>query len=102
MKKFLSVVLFAGLCISSLASANRIKPVRQFPDAQILLSTPAPAAGQKVVYYGGPVISNVKVMAVFWGSAIDATIQKQIGGFYSTTVNSTYFDWLKEYNTTSK
>ena len=101
MKKFLSLALLSAVLMSTFAHANRILPVRSFSE-KMMLSTPAPAAAQKVVYYGGPVIANVKVMAVFWGSSIDATIQKQIGGFYSTTTDSTYFDWLKEYNTGSK
>ena len=29
-------------------------------------------------YYGGPVLSNVKVVAVFWGPDVDATTQARI------------------------
>jgi hypothetical protein len=53
----------------------------------------------KVAYYGGPVISNAKVYTVMWSNAVDATTQKQIGAFFNSAVNSTYMDWLKEYNT---
>ena len=54
---------------------------------------------QKLEYYGGPVLANVKVYSVMWGASVDATTQKQIGDFFSNTVNSSYMDWLKEYNT---
>jgi subtilisin-like proprotein convertase family protein len=57
------------------------------------------AAGVQLSYYGGHVISNVKVVVVFWGSGVDSTVQSQIGNFYSAVTNSAYMDWLSEYNT---
>lgn len=53
----------------------------------------------KLGYYGGPVISNAKVYVVFWGDKINADIKKDIAAFYSSVTNSTYMDWLDEYNT---
>ena len=58
---------------------------------------PAPAGG--LLYYGGPVLSQVKVYAVFWGNQVDQETQSQIGGFFSTVSNSSYLDWIEEYNT---
>ena len=63
---------------------------------------PSRAGKYQVLYYGGPVISNVRVYAVFWGSSVDADVQHKIGGFYAATVNSTHMDWLSEYNTDIK
>src|SRR5690349_17915708 len=57
------------------------------------------SSSQKLEYYGGPVLSNVKVYAVFWGNKVNETTRNKIGDFLSASVNSTYFDWLKEYNT---
>ena len=57
------------------------------------------ASGIKLSYYGGHVISNVKVIAVFWGSNVDTQVQSQIGSFYSAVTNSAHFDWLSEYDT---
>lgn len=51
-------------------------------------------------YYGGPVISNVRVVTVFWGSRVN--FQSQLNSFYGAVTNSTYFDWLNEYNTQSQ
>ena len=56
-------------------------------------------SGVPMLYYGGPVISHAKVYTVFWGNDVESTTQKQIGGFFSATVNSTYMDWMKLYNT---
>ena len=58
------------------------------------------SAAGNLVYYGGPVVSSTKVITVFWGPAIDPAVKSKISGFYKTIVNSSYFDWLKEYNTT--
>lgn len=58
-----------------------------------------PAAGAHLTYYGGRVISNVKVYAVNWGSGVSTEISSQIGAFYTTITASPYFDWLGEYNT---
>ncbi|MBV9572889.1 MAG: choice-of-anchor D domain-containing protein [Acidobacteriales bacterium] len=62
------------------------------------LNRPAtPGAGLN--YYGGPVISNVQVVVIFWGSNVDPTVTSQIGGFYQGVTNSSYFDLLQEYDT---
>jgi hypothetical protein len=57
-------------------------------------------AGARLRYYGGPVISNVKVYVVFWGPNVTPQVQSQIGDFYRDITNSPYFDWLNEFNTT--
>ena len=69
------------------------------------------AAGQKPVqskganasagllYYGGPVIENAKVYAVFWGEGVPAETKAKIGSFYTNMLDSVYMDWLNEYNT---
>jgi len=59
-------------------------------------------AAKKVVYFGGPVLANVKTVAVFWSSRVLSTTQSQIGPFYSAIVNSTHMDWLTEYNTATR
>jgi hypothetical protein len=54
-------------------------------------------AGAKLQYFGGPVIANAKVYAVYWGSNVQ--FQDHINQFYPAILNSPYMDWLKEYNT---
>jgi hypothetical protein len=51
-------------------------------------------------YFGGKVIPNAKVYAVFWTSAVDSATQSNIGPFYQAVTNSGYMDWLTEYSTT--
>ena len=60
---------------------------------------PAAPANAHLFYYGGPVISNVHVVPVFWGANVPSTVTSQIGEFYSAVTDSTLFDFLAEYDT---
>ena len=82
-------------------------PAGVMPKTTALHNTSAPA-GAHLTYYGGKVISNVQVTQVLYGtgtytsevtdtSTSDGT---SIASFYTGVTNSTYFDWLSEYNTT--
>jgi hypothetical protein len=76
--------------LSSAVSANMIfSPIDQLSGSK---------RGDRVSYYGGPVISNVKVVTVFWGSYTDAE-KKTIETYYQQVTNSTYMDYLSEYST---
>jgi hypothetical protein len=55
-----------------------------------------------VAYYGGRVISNVAVVAVFWTANVDVTVQQRVGSFYAAVTNSSYLDWLSEYDTVGR
>ena len=50
-------------------------------------------------YFGGHLIANPKVYAVFWTSGVDAEVQTSMGPFYAAATNSPYMDWRNEYNT---
>ena len=56
----------------------------------------------KLNYYGGPIISQVKVVPVVWSSRVSSEIQNSVNDFYSTYVVSKHMDWLSEYNTDIK
>jgi hypothetical protein len=57
-----------------------------------------PTAGStQLKYYGGPVIANVTVHAVYWGQNV--AFQSHLNDFYSAIPNSSYLDWLSEYDT---
>ncbi|KAJ3317378.1 hypothetical protein HDV06_001668 [Boothiomyces sp. JEL0866] len=47
-------------------------------------------------YLGGPVVSNVEVTPIYYGNFKYKT---EITAFYKGVVDSTYMDWLSEYNT---
>jgi hypothetical protein len=57
------------------------------------------AAAKKFNYYGGPVIGHAKVSTVFWGANINAKVKAAMPAFYAGVVNSTYMDWLNQYDT---
>lgn len=50
----------------------------------------------RLLYFGGPVISNVQVYTIFYGNV---TYKNELNTYYKDIVNSTYIDWLNEYNT---
>jgi hypothetical protein len=56
-------------------------------------------AAPTMLYYGGPVFSQVKVVSVMWGPKVNATVVANIGGFYTAVTNSTWFDILAQYAT---
>ena len=51
-------------------------------------------------YRGGPVISKVKVVTVFWNSTVPN--QGGLNSFYQAIVQSPHLDWLSEYNTSKQ
>src|SRR5579864_999907 len=55
--------------------------------------------GAQLSYYGGPVISNVQVVVVYWGPNVDPIVTSGIAGFYQAITSSPYFDLLSEYST---
>ncbi len=73
--------------------------VKMMPKGVIPPRFSAPA-GAHLDYYGGPVISNIEVVVVFWGSgSYDPTVHSNISNFYSDITNSRYMDLLAEYST---
>jgi hypothetical protein len=85
------MILAAIIC--SLVSAGIRKP-----STRSLRQQPVDPEIARVAYYGGPVISNVKVVTVFWGNFTDAQ-KKTIETYYQQVVNSSYMDYLSEYST---
>ena len=78
----------------------RMMPMRQAsskPLADRAAATVTPPAGAHLTYFGGPVLSNAKVQAVYWGSNV--ALQPHLNAFYGAITSSAYFDWLSEYNT---
>jgi len=52
-----------------------------------------------LLYYGGPVLSQVKVMTVLWNDQVSADVKTGISDFYAAYVDSQHMDWLAEYST---
>ncbi|KAI9343120.1 hypothetical protein BDR26DRAFT_1006376 [Obelidium mucronatum] len=68
-----------------------------FPITAIAAIAALPTAFAAVPYHGGPVVSNIEITTIFYGTG--ARFQSQINQFYTAIVNSPYVDWLSEYNT---
>lgn len=63
------------------------------------LKNGAAPTGAHLTYFGGPVISNIHVVAVFWGPTVNSAVTGGIGQFFTDITNSNYYDLLSEYST---
>jgi len=91
-----------------MSGAAQGRPIRVVPmrGGGLLVAAPAPVlapAKAKLTYRGGPLLSAVQVVTVFWGAAwdeatADATAQS-LNAFFQFVVTSPYIDQLSEYNT---
>jgi hypothetical protein len=68
--------------------------------------THAAPAGSHLTYYGGRVVSNIKVVQVIWGSGsylpqIISTSTPSVSSFFRNVLVSAHVDWLREYDTTN-
>ena len=63
------------------------------------LKNGAAPAGAHLTYFGGPIISNIHVIVVFWGPSVNAAVTGGIGQFFTDITNSNYYDLLSEYST---
>jgi Cep192 domain 4 len=108
-------LLPVGICFLALATAawpqqsaeqtqttRPIHIVRRIvgPNPPNPLGPTAQTATAHLDYYGGPVVSNLQVVVVFWGSSVSSVVTSGIGGFFHNITNSTYFDLLSEYAST--
>jgi hypothetical protein len=67
----------------------------------------ATAAVPHLTYYGGPVLTHVKVVQVLWGAGTysagvadgGVVTATGLGDFFKAATNSGYVDWLREYDT---
>jgi hypothetical protein len=59
----------------------------------------APPPATQVLYYGGTVFTNSKVISVIWGSNVNPNTVATIPGFSAAIVNSTFVDQMGEYST---
>lgn len=55
--------------------------------------------GPDLEYFGGKIIPNVRLYAIYWGPSVDATTQALVPEFMRAFTSSAMFDWLSEYDT---
>src|SRR5664279_3822693 len=73
----------------------------------VFLSPFSAPAGAHLTYFGGRVVSNMQVVQILYGSGsynaqVAGTSSPNMGTFYQGVLNSSYVDWLTEYNTTTQ
>jgi|GEM_PF-3013111 len=90
---------------SAASSASGPVSVMKWHDPNAIQAAAAPA-GAKLVYHGGRVVSNIQVVQVLYGTGsylpqVTSTAAPSMATFYQQVTNSSYFDWLTEYNTPS-
>ncbi|MGH7721981.1 MAG: hypothetical protein ACRENL_03985 [Candidatus Dormibacteria bacterium] len=89
-----------------------VMPTLGSPTRSLLPPASSPAAAPPnphLVYYGGRVVSGIRVLQVLYGSPSSVTYEPfvqstgpgSIGAFYSGVTNSTYVDLMSEYDTTA-
>jgi hypothetical protein len=81
------------------ANVQPARPMRIVPMVVPGAKAVPPPLGAHLNYYGGPVISNVNVVTVFWTNAVNGSVQTAMPAFYSAITDSTFYDLLSEYAT---
>lgn len=61
------------------------------------VTTTATVNAQRLPYFGGPVIANVKVVTIWWGAQVRYT--SQLESFYSAITTSNWYRIFTQYNT---
>ncbi len=90
------VVALLGTGVQS--SAQEAPIVHGVPFKTGVQSASAPA-GAHLTYYSGPVVSNVQVRIVLWGTATNPILASNLPGFYTGITNSVFYDMFSEYAT---
>lgn len=80
------------------APAQTAPIVHGIPFQSGIQSTSA-RSGPHLIYYGGPVMSNVQVRLVYWGPNTNPILAANLPGFYTGVTNSSFFDMFSEYAT---
>jgi len=82
--KRLAVGLTLGLCLFPFSSPAQVTPTCDSPHGS---------------YFGGPIISQVEIVPVFWNSSVNSQVVANMPQFYADITKSTYWTWLREYST---
>ncbi len=100
----LAMLAIATVLPSTIASADNGGAYHVLPMAALRATHPdalmqSQNATRQMLYYGGPVPPDIKVVTVFWGNGVAAQTLSTIGPFLRGMVNSSFVDQLKQYST---
>lgn len=104
MRKVWAIALCAAACGGMEEGANESDEAIESVAPHVLPLGREATAGTsaRLTYWGGPVVEHAKVVAVLWGSAVDAQVAEKVGSFYKSFVGSSSFTWLSEYDTNTQ
>src|SRR4051812_35969810 len=92
------VPVLAPLHTPEVGQAVEAQPVTGAGIPHVMKLTGAPRPEAMAIphlnYYGGHVISNVKVYSVYWGPNVDGTTQANMPQAFANITDSRYMDWL--------
>jgi len=96
-----SVFFFAAGAVAwpQQQSVQQTQPARPIHIVRRGVQSQSPLPWTHLSYYGGPVISNLQVVVVFWGPDVYPPVTDGIADFFRNITNSAYFDLLSEYDT---
>jgi hypothetical protein len=88
------------------SDAIRIVPLHQAGEAIGLAGAVRKAPAAKLTYRGGPLLQNVQVFTVFWGTSWkqskNKTLATSLNAFFDSILKSSLIAQLKEYNVTGQ
>jgi MYXO-CTERM domain-containing protein len=97
----LSVLASSALAADEASAYTRFRRFSPHPEAGGTCSVSYTGITDSVAYQGGPVISKIVVVPVFWTGSVDPAVTAWAEGYLGTLVNSPYLDLLGEYTTTA-
>lgn len=62
----------------------------------------APGIIPHLQYFGGPVVSNIKVIDVLWGPNVNSQVKASMPGYFTALVNSQWIESFSEYDTANR
>jgi hypothetical protein len=80
----------------------RVVPLRQPVSAEIAKKKKKKKAAVQLSYRGGPMLANVEVFTIFWGTGWETTLKDtatELNQFYQTILKSRLINELSEYDT---
>lgn len=93
------VILFSFLIFLTFRSVHSKKSIFEINTHSTFTNA---ATTPKLNYYGGPVVSNVQVFTIWWGGSSNVNYSSQLEQFYSGVTNSSWYNVLSEYSTSTQ
>jgi hypothetical protein len=108
LRRACAAVAVAALAAACSRSTGEGRPEQLAHHGQALKNDSAPStppSGTLLQYFGGPVLSNVHAVPVFWTTGVQASLMtggNNLDAFFTTILNSPYIDFLAQYDTVGR